>query len=155
MNTNDFNKYTIPELQELLCDIDQIEDISMKITDINGLCEEINRKHEPNSKMTMKCNEKFKIIMNICDDIEETINNRLNRYGIDEDNIDRIENKIERTLKRKICEELKNRMKNDCEICKYTMEYVEQYFQIYDMTKKMNDVVGHIIGWIEIMKDSE
>jgi len=153
MNADKLSKCGIDELQELLHDISNVGIISMKITDINGVCEELKRSYHTNTKMVNECDKKISNIVKKCDEIEEIINNRFNSYGIDEDNISNMEERIERLLKKKLCNSVKYQMKDNIEVYQNTTDYIDQYFQVYDISKKTNNLVDHIVEWIYFIQN--
>lgn len=151
-----FDKMTISELQDILYNIESASLLSLKLDDIHSTLDVINDKCKPTTEMMININKDMSSIENICNKTECDVCEYFKKFGIYiNSNIEDMEEMIENVLKRKLCRILKNRMRDYPKLCENMETYIDNYFENFDISKKVDHLAYHVEDWIHFIKDLE
>lgn len=152
MTTNSKNaisQMSITELENLLHDIESCEYF---MTKINNIQNSINNLRQPYTEFSNKlCNEMSNINNNVNNSISY-ISKYFRKYGIDDDNIDYIDEIVQQQLKSKLSIEVRRLFYLNDDVYNNISQYIDAYFEQYDICKKVGNRVELITQWINTMQ---
>lgn len=143
-----YMKYSLPELEDIINDIYSWDLISIKINEIYNAANVLSETIHPKTPQTVDVNKKSRRIKEMCDEIDKNISDHFKNMGIYEENMDDVAEDIKKCIKIKVINELRCDMITNEDAYKNMPDYVEDYFQNYNVCRKSDDLLTCIKDWI-------
>jgi len=143
------SQMSIVELENLLHDIDSCEYF---MTKLNNIQDSINNLRPSHTEFSNKlCNDMEKLNNNVNNSISY-IAKYFRKYRINDDNVDDVDELVQRQLKNKLSIEVRRKFYLNDKVYNNITQYIDSYFEQFDICKKVGNRIELITHWINTMQ---
>lgn len=149
------SKMTTKQLEDLLYDIDSWEAMNGKLHDIQDAIDVIVDTRHAYTQFSANMLQEFNYIKDTVASMMDRFEVHFQDLDINDDNVDYIYELLEEQLTHKLRIKLLRRLKSNKDICNNIDQYMDDYFNNYKISRKVENRLTHMQDWITNMHEAQ